>query len=33
MNGETLASIIADAPIKMPPDEDGCALYLRYRSL
>ena len=22
MNGETLASIIADAPIKMPPDED-----------
>lgn len=23
MNGETLASIIADAPIKMPPDEDA----------
>lgn len=22
MNGETLASIIADAPIKMPPDEE-----------
>ena len=23
MNGETLASITADAPIKMPPDEDA----------
>ena len=42
MNGETLASIIADAPIKMPPDEDAghpgnvrsrCLLQFRLRVL